>query len=302
MDYREVKLYDEPRTLCQSEYDWPDGEPEMSDFESAFLCGLIKKKRPHKIVEVGVAAGGTTAIILKCIELLDMQHECEMFSVDISERFYRGAGERSGYLADALLHQRGASFKHTFLLGKLLPEVIDQIGSDIDFVIFDTKHVMPGEILDFLSIYSYLKPGATVVLHDIALSHYNRPTLFAYSNQILLRCIVADKYFMYDESSPFRYPNIGAFDINADTAQSISDIVHALTINWGYRPNPASLEIYCKHFERHYGKETASLFTTIQKMQEHTYEKIFGAFLGKSLNTRPETSTTDSPSGRSSRR
>lgn len=280
MEYNEVDLYYEPRTLCPTN-DWPEGEPEMSDFESAFLCGLMKRKRPHKIVEVGIAAGGTTAIILKCIELLAMEHDCEMFSVDISERFYRGKGERSGYLADELLNQRGSHFKHTFLLGKLLPEVIDQIGNDIDFVIFDTIHAMPGEILDFLAIYPYMKPGATVVLHDIAVSHYNRPSLFAYSNQILLRCVVGDKYFMYDESRPLKYPNIGAFDINDNTAQSISDVFHALTINWRYRLAPTSYEIYRNHFEQLYGKETASLFSTIYKMQAHTYQMMFGTFLGK---------------------
>lgn len=247
----------------------------MTAFDSAFLCGLMKEKRPHKIVEIGIAAGATTAIILKSLELLGLEDESEVFSVDLSERFYRGGSERSGYLADELLNQRGAHFKHTFLLGKLLPEVVDQIGSDVDFVILDTMHSMPGEILEFLTIFPYLKLGATVVLHDIALSHYNQPTLFDYCNQILLRSVVADKYFMYDKSSSLKYPNIGAFDTNENTAQSISEVFHALTINWIYRLDPRSFIIYCKHFEQHYGKDTASLFTTIYEMQEHTYKAIF---------------------------
>lgn len=273
--FQEVELYYEPRAVCKSTYDWPADEPEMTDFESAFLCGLIRKKRPHKIVEVGIAAGATTAIILKSLELLGLEDECEVFSVDLSERFYRGGPERSGYLADELLNQRGSHFKHTFLLGKLLPEVIDQIGSDVDFVILDTVHAMPGEILEFLTIYPYMKLGATVVLHDIALSHYNRPTLYSYCTQVLLRSVVADKYFMYDESSSLKYPNIGAFDTNDNTAQSISDVFHALTINWVLRLEPQDFKLYCNHFESHYGKETASLFTTIYEMQEHTYHAIF---------------------------
>lgn len=43
---------------------------EMSEEQSAFLCGLLKKYRPNKIVEIGVAAGGTTAVMLNCIALL----------------------------------------------------------------------------------------------------------------------------------------------------------------------------------------------------------------------------------------
>ena len=42
-------------------------EPEMSEFESAFVCGLIKEKRPKKILEIGVAGGGTTAIVMQCL-------------------------------------------------------------------------------------------------------------------------------------------------------------------------------------------------------------------------------------------
>lgn len=45
----------EPRNTCLSNYYWPEGEPEMSAFDSAFLCGLVKHNEPHKIAEVGVA-------------------------------------------------------------------------------------------------------------------------------------------------------------------------------------------------------------------------------------------------------
>lgn len=38
---------------------------EMSPFDSGFLCGLMKKYRPKRILEVGVSAGGTTSIILR---------------------------------------------------------------------------------------------------------------------------------------------------------------------------------------------------------------------------------------------
>ena len=287
MDYKEVELYYEPRAVCKSTYDWPGNQPEMSVFDSAFLCGLIKEKRPHKIVEVGISAGATTAIILKCIQLLALEDECEVFSVDISKPYYKNNGKRSGYLADELLNEEGGHFKHTFLLGKRLPEVIDRIGSDVDFVILDTVHTMPGEILDFLTIFPYLKLGATVVLHDIALNHYNQPTLYAYCNQVLLRSVVADKYFMYDESTSLKYPNIGAFDINENTAQSISDVFHSMTINWAHRLDPKDFKLYCKHFERHYGKDTATLFTTIYQMQDHTYKMIFESVLEKSSTHKP---------------
>ena len=48
-----------------------DGGQEMSYWQSSFLCGLIKKERPQKILEIGVSAGGTTAIILNCLSLIE---------------------------------------------------------------------------------------------------------------------------------------------------------------------------------------------------------------------------------------
>ncbi len=69
-----------PRTEIMHRLSSVPGEPEMTEAQSAFLCGLLDWKRPRKIVEVGVAAGGTTAIIMQCME--NLKTEYEIFSVD----------------------------------------------------------------------------------------------------------------------------------------------------------------------------------------------------------------------------
>ena len=77
----------------------PQGErePEMSESESAFLCGALKTFRPKKILEVGVAGGATTAIILQTLE--DIGEPYEMHSVDLNEKFYRYPSEPTGFMA-----------------------------------------------------------------------------------------------------------------------------------------------------------------------------------------------------------
>lgn len=81
------------------QYVSPQGyrEPEMSEFESAFLCGMLKTCRPKKILEVGVAGGGTTAIILQALE--DIGEPYEMHSIDAAATFYRDKTKPSGFLA-----------------------------------------------------------------------------------------------------------------------------------------------------------------------------------------------------------
>ena len=71
---------------------------EMSEFDSAFLCGAIKKFRPKKILEVGIAAGGTTSIILQAIE--DLGTPYEMHSVDILREYWGDRTKPIGFIAD----------------------------------------------------------------------------------------------------------------------------------------------------------------------------------------------------------
>lgn len=72
-------------------------EPEMSKFESAFLCGALKQFGPKKILEVGVAGGATTAIILQALE--DIGAPYEMHSVDIRTNFYKDQTKMTGFIA-----------------------------------------------------------------------------------------------------------------------------------------------------------------------------------------------------------
>ena len=59
---------------------------EMSDYEQYFLCGLIRDRKPKKVVEIGIAEGSTTAVIYEALSLLGRQ--CEMYSIDIDEQLY----------------------------------------------------------------------------------------------------------------------------------------------------------------------------------------------------------------------
>ena len=59
----------------------------MTDSQLAFLCGVLKDKKPEKIVEVGVAHGGRTCVILECLK--ENKIAAVLHSVDISEKCYR---------------------------------------------------------------------------------------------------------------------------------------------------------------------------------------------------------------------
>ena len=238
----------------------------MSEFESAFLCGLIKKYEPKKFLEVGVAAGGSTAIILNCLE--NIGQEYKMYSVDASEKYYRMPEKTSGFLAEDTIQNLKIG-KHKLYLGKILPQLIDDIGGEIDFVILDTRHILPGEVLDFLTVLPYLKDNAVICLHDVSI-HQTKNNYLAYATGALFSTVVADKMlnFLPNENSNYnsRYANIAAFQINSQTMKNIYNVFLALTLRWAYTPSPEHLTAYATFIMKNYSQDLYSIFAETAKM------------------------------------
>lgn len=230
--YQEIELYDEPLELLE---EWREKKiistngALMKDQEIGFICGLIKKFSPQKLVEVGVAAGGTSAVILKCIDLLKLK--TQMYSVDLAEKYYFGKNENrnSGYLIENLKEFDVDLNNHKLLLGKVIASRLNEIGDEIDFLILDTTHCLPGEILDFLALFPYLRKDAVVVLHDVR-RHFNVDK--SYATGVLFNTVVADKFI----NNAKEYPNIAAFRLNEDTSKYIMDVFAGLLMPWAYMP------------------------------------------------------------------
>lgn len=55
-DYLSVNLWHEPGNVVSSALPQELRLAEMSDFDHAFLCGLLRAKKPKKILELGVSA------------------------------------------------------------------------------------------------------------------------------------------------------------------------------------------------------------------------------------------------------
>ena len=254
--YQQIEEYNEPReilTHLKREEQLIDAE--MSASEHGFLCGLVKRFRPKKLVEVGVAAGGTSAVILQCIQSLGL--DTEMYSVDLSEKFYGVPEKVCGYLLP-VAEKCGISLSHhTLMLGKVVAARLGEIGSDIDFLILDTAHVMPGENLDFLACFPYLKNDAVVVVHDTAYQFKSsKATEFGFATSILFQTVVANKFL----NNAVAHPNIAAFQITEDTSKYIADVFAALMIPWQYIPEAEHLCAYEAVLIKHYPENCMRLY------------------------------------------
>lgn len=258
--FKNIELYNEPLSVYDK---FPEYKHycEMSDFEQSFLCGMIKNSHPKKVVEIGIAAGGTTAVLLNCLAMLG--EDVQMYSCDLNKTYYRDTSKPVGFVAEELKsHILGGGYEdkvsHTVLSGGYAPEFLPQIGKDIDFLILDTVHWLPGEMFDFIACLPYLKKGATVVLHDVSMNVMINNDAIA--TKFVFDTVVADKYIMQTGDRPCEFPNIAAFKITDDTYKYISDCFSSLTITWSYMPKPAEFKLYHDFYLTEYDKELVEIY------------------------------------------
>lgn len=255
--YKEVDLWYEPTKKMREDVNYVC---EMTEYEHAFLSGLLREHKPKKILEVGVAEGGTTALILNVLN--SFKYGYEMFSVDLCEKYYRDANKTTGFYVDELKIDRA---NHKFLLGESVADEIGIIGDKVDFVIIDTTHCMPGEVLDFLTIYPFLSENAVVILHDVNLNERLEYPLdldvcefikAEICTKLLLAVVCGNKYMMNSST----LTNIAAFQITEETKNSIKDLFWLLTMNWQYMPPENMLNSYRNIFVSKYDYSLVKIF------------------------------------------
>ncbi len=252
---------------------------EMSEKEHGFICGLIRDHRPKKVLEVGVAGGGTTAIIMNCLN--ECCPDARMYSVDINEECYKREGKQTGFQLNAVRKLLPNIDNHTFLLGKELPCVMEQIGSNIDFLVLDTVHIMPGEFLDFICALPFLEDGAIVVLHDVS-EHCRVNSPYGYCTRLLLCSVTAEKYYNMDESDDIRgFFNIAAFRIDQSTRSEIENVILALSVTWQYIPSEKMMDNYYAIYKKYYTEKQFSLLQQI--VERYRYIEKFAGVRRKLL-------------------
>ena len=237
---------------------------EMSKQESAFICGLLRSKRPNKILEIGVSAGGTSAVILKALDMLNLPSQ--LHSIDVTAEWARDQNKTTGYVVGEYVPE--LMKRWDLHLGNVASIPLKTIGNGIDFCVIDTMHILPGEILDFLVAFPYLQTGAVVLLHDTA-RHYDKPydtNFLRYATSLLFSCVVADKLTLVSIDRQEGLANISAFIITEDTKKYIANVFSALTISWAYMLPPSIIDHYLAGMSPFYSEELMEFVKRIINM------------------------------------
>lgn len=243
---------------------------EMNEEERVFLTGLILKYKPRKVLEIGVAAGASSAVILNALEHVD---NAEFYSVDYSEKYYRDNSKQTGFFA--LDIKNNFKTPWTLYTGSVTAEFIEKIGSDIDFCLIDTMHVQPGEILDFLMVLPYLKNGAVIVLHDIALHLSMVEQQWRDCNVQLFSVLKGQKILPSEFNSEFTpFPNIGAVVLDKDIKDNLFDIFNLLLVYWKYSLSEHDYRVIYDYFKKHYDEYFLEIFSKTAEINKKRLARI----------------------------
>ncbi|MFK7766500.1 MAG: class I SAM-dependent methyltransferase [Mariniblastus sp.] len=188
--------------------------------ESYFLYNIIKTFNPKNIVEVGVASGWSSSIILTAVNDLkkanpDAQYQFR--GIDIDTHCYYDKSLPVGYTIDEVLPED--AYKGEILRGNSVFAIRDHYQeNEIDLIFIDANHKHPYPAIDLMAALPYLKENAVVVLHDTNLPLINQdfPSFGA-------------KYLFDEIETQFKFncpaikrhneiSNMGAFVINSKEA------------------------------------------------------------------------------------
>jgi hypothetical protein len=201
-----------------------------------------------------------------------------MYSIDLNKKFYRNPKEDVGFFIPKAIEKLGVSkSNHSLYTGDYAVNFASQIGTDIDLLILDTAHVLPGELLDFIAFLPLLKLGATVIIHDVNLHQMSENHSDSMSNCLLLSSAVGIKLInILDDSKEFKelsdtkkalienpelkFSNIAAIEVTSQTIEHIENVFQALMLSWKYLPNEHEFSSYRNHFKSYYSKDLVKLF------------------------------------------
>ncbi len=208
----------------------------------------------------------------------------ELHSVDIMYNIMSQLKE-VGYLVYEIMPECVSAWRR--YRGVRGEDVLDEIGKEIDFVVLDTTHVLPGEILDFLLALPYTAENCVFVIHDVheeigvnirLCQEGLTPSHVVWCCGMLMNVVKGHKVYpkdcghelFNDPVSNFilkdvnlkSLPNIGAFIAGSETRTpaALRDVFSCLLAVWRPQLSYPQFAKVSEFLHRHYPAELADMF------------------------------------------
>lgn len=243
-----------------------------SDKQYYLMNGIIRKHRPKNCLEVGVARGGSSILILNAIKDID---NSRLVSLDLNTNFYMNNSLLTGYRVKQYFSE--LTSKWQLFTGEQPHIFLKKLNIKFDFVFLDTAHISPGEIINFIEILPFLNENAILVLHDIMFHFYKeniREKIVSVSSPqlLLMSAIYGDKILIKNNKG---IDNMGVIFLYKNQKNHYLDYFLLLLSFWDYLPTKKQINEIRIFIKEYYKDELyLSIFDTAIKNNYGYVKKI----------------------------
>ena len=208
---------------------------QMNREEANFINGIIRKNKIKKCLEIGVANGGSSIVILNAIKDIDNSF---LVSLDLNEYMFMNPTKKTGFRVNKYFPELTQKWK--LFTGDQPHKFLVKLNITFDFLFLDTAHITPGEIINFIEALPFLNDNSIIVLHDIKW-HFTRrsKTKFYPAPILLMSSIFGDKVLL---GSNTQFNNIGAVFLYSHQENHYLDYFLLLFNFWEYMPNEIQID------------------------------------------------------------
>lgn len=164
------------KDLINNRPDWIDGA--ISSREAEFIHTLIDLKKANRVLELGVASGYSSSIILSSLSSTHFpKRNFKLIACDIDEYCYFNDQYKVGHVVT----EKSPNLLKRYDLRIMSIPKLKMAKSSIDLCFIDANHKHPYPALDTLHILPFLKSDGFLIYHDIGLSR-NKSSRFSNSS------------------------------------------------------------------------------------------------------------------------
>lgn len=228
---------------------WIGGQ--ISHIDCAFLSGLVQHVRPQNIVEIGVASGWSSAVLLHSLKATGAA-EFRLSGIDLFPEFYLDKSIPTGRAVSEVTPELQTHFN--LLTGRVAFEAMGDVGK-VDFAFIDAHHMHPWATIDMISVLPFIEKGRWVAMHDLNLcgierhKHTNRGPFYLF-------------YLWPDQKiySTQKRTMIGAVLLEREPQHYLPGLLEILYTPWEIRLDDPVVDSFVAFVRSHYGDEWAQKF------------------------------------------
>lgn len=217
--------------------------------EALFINGIIRKNKLKNCLEIGVAQGGSSILILNALK--DINNSL-LVSLDLNKELFTDPTKLTGYRVKQYFPELLKKWR--LYTGDQAHKFLIRLNIKFDFLFLDSAHVSPGEILNFIEALPFLNENAIVFIHDLYWHFGNVINSKFFPSCIsLMPVLYGDKVFVAQKKNEIS--NLGAAFLYPNQKSHYLDYFLLLLNFWEYIPKVNQIKDLRRFIKKYYKKK-----------------------------------------------